>query len=106
MRYDYTHTLNVQLVTLPNLCVVDYVMGHTGISHDSSVFGDFYTARNSSEFFTPGSVAREVPTPRVRVRCTQAWCFGFRPVVMRRSIRKPRAHGPITGQSLEGNRSI
>ena len=40
-----------QLVTLPNLRIIDYVIGHCGSAHDSTVFQDSRTYRNSGVLF-------------------------------------------------------
>ena len=40
-----------QLVTLPNLRIIDYVIGHCGSAHDSTVFQDSRTYRNSGILF-------------------------------------------------------
>src|ERR1700678_2531651 len=40
-----------QLVTLPNLRIIDYVIGHCGSAHNSTVFHDSRTYRNSSILF-------------------------------------------------------
>ena len=40
-----------QLVTLPNLRIIDYVIGHCGSAHDSTVFHDSRTYHNSSILF-------------------------------------------------------
>jgi hypothetical protein len=40
-----------QLVTLPNLRIIDYVIGHCGSAHDSTVFHDSRTYRNSGILF-------------------------------------------------------
>ena len=40
-----------QLVTLPNLRIINYVIGHCGSAHDSTVFHDSRTYRNSSILF-------------------------------------------------------
>src|ERR1700678_321719 len=40
-----------QLVTLPNLRIIDYVIGHCGSAHDSTVFYDSRTYRNSGILF-------------------------------------------------------
>jgi hypothetical protein len=38
---------------LPNLRIIDYVVGHTGSKHDSSAFKDSWTAQHHTELF-PG----------------------------------------------------
>ncbi|KAJ3531949.1 hypothetical protein NMY22_g7953 [Coprinellus aureogranulatus] len=48
------YSLNVQLITLPNLKIVDYVLGHCGSAHDSSVFMDSRLYRNHQELLAPG----------------------------------------------------
>ena len=40
-----------QLVTLPNLCIIDYVIGHCGSAHDSTVFHNSRTYHNSHILF-------------------------------------------------------
>ena len=40
-----------QLVTLPNLRIINYVIGHCGSAHDSTVFHDSRTYCNSSILF-------------------------------------------------------
>lgn len=40
-----------QLVTLPNLRIIDYVIGHCGSAHDSTVFHDSRTYHNSGTLF-------------------------------------------------------
>ncbi|KIJ27663.1 hypothetical protein M422DRAFT_147014, partial [Sphaerobolus stellatus SS14] len=34
------YSLNLQLITLPNLRIIDYVVGHCGSIHDSTAFQD------------------------------------------------------------------
>jgi hypothetical protein len=48
------YSLNVQLITLPNLRIIDYVVGHTGSKHDSSAFKDSRTAQDHDELFPQG----------------------------------------------------
>jgi hypothetical protein len=41
----------IQLTTLPNLCIVDYVVGHCGSAYDSTIFCDSWTHQNSGTLF-------------------------------------------------------
>ena len=40
-----------QLVTLPNICIIDYVIGHCGSAYDLTVFHDSRTYHNSGHLF-------------------------------------------------------
>ena len=46
------YSLNVQLITLPNLRIIDYVVGHCGSTHDSSAFKDSRIAKETKKLFT------------------------------------------------------
>ncbi|GLB38048.1 putative DDE superfamily endonuclease [Lyophyllum shimeji] len=48
------YSLNVQLITLPNLRIVDYVIGHCGSAHDSTVFLDSRTVKERSKLIGRG----------------------------------------------------
>jgi hypothetical protein len=43
-----------QLITLPNLRIVDYVIGHCGSAHDSTVFQESRTSIDHDELFADG----------------------------------------------------
>lgn len=45
------YSLNVQLITLPNLRIIDYVLGHCGSAHDSTVFKDSRTVKDNAKLF-------------------------------------------------------
>ncbi|KAF9512810.1 hypothetical protein BS47DRAFT_1266809, partial [Hydnum rufescens UP504] len=42
------------LITLPNLCIINYVVGHTGSAHDSTCFLDSRVVREHAQLFDPG----------------------------------------------------
>ncbi|KAF8237945.1 hypothetical protein L208DRAFT_1025727, partial [Tricholoma matsutake] len=42
------------LITLPNLCIVDYVIGHCGSAHDSTTFQDSRTVIECQRLIGPG----------------------------------------------------
>ena len=46
------YSLNVQLVSLPNLRIVDYVVGLCGSAHDSTVFKDSWCVQEQQQLFT------------------------------------------------------
>ena len=46
------YSLNVQLITLPNLRIIDYVVGHCGSAHDSTVFKDSRCAKETNQLFS------------------------------------------------------
>ena len=46
------YSLNVQLITLPNLRIIDYVIGHCGSAHDSTVFKDSRNVQEHRRLFT------------------------------------------------------
>lgn len=41
-----------QLITLPNLRIIDYVVGHCGSAHDSTVFRDSRTYQDHGSLFS------------------------------------------------------
>ena len=43
-----------QLITLPNLRIIDYVVGHCGSAHDATVFRSARTYMSSRDLFEPG----------------------------------------------------
>ncbi|KAF7372339.1 DDE Tnp4 domain-containing protein [Mycena venus] len=45
------YSLNVQLITLPNLRIIDYVIGHCGSAHDSTAFADARTYKEHDTLF-------------------------------------------------------
>ena len=47
------YSLNVQLISLPNLRIIDYVVGHCGSAHDSTVFKDSRCVQEQQQLFTP-----------------------------------------------------
>lgn len=51
---DVTDLFSVQLITLPNLQIVDYVIGHCGSTHDSTAFNDSCTLINHQQLLGPG----------------------------------------------------
>ncbi|EKM49371.1 uncharacterized protein PHACADRAFT_67659, partial [Phanerochaete carnosa HHB-10118-sp] len=48
------YSLNVQLITLPNLRIVDYVIGHCRSVHDSTAFMDSRTHKEHHQLFRKG----------------------------------------------------
>jgi hypothetical protein len=42
-----------QLITLPNLRIVDYVIGHTGSTHDSTAFAESRTRKDRERLLGP-----------------------------------------------------
>ena len=45
------YSLNAQLVTLPNLRIIDYVVGHCGSAHDSTAFKDSRAVQEKTRLF-------------------------------------------------------
>jgi hypothetical protein len=41
----------IQLITLPNLCIIDYVVGRCRSVHNSTIFCDSWTHQNSGTLF-------------------------------------------------------
>ncbi|PPQ83037.1 hypothetical protein CVT25_005279 [Psilocybe cyanescens] len=48
------YSLNVQLITLPNLRIVDYVIGHCGSAHDSTAFMESHTFKDRQNLIGRG----------------------------------------------------
>ncbi|KAF9508691.1 hypothetical protein BS47DRAFT_1277224, partial [Hydnum rufescens UP504] len=48
------YSLNLQLISLPNLRIIDYVIGHTGSAHDSTCFQDSHISKEHESLFSPG----------------------------------------------------
>nr|GAT50916.1 predicted protein [Mycena chlorophos] len=48
------YSLNVQLITLPNLRIVDYVIGPVGSMHDSAAFCESHLYQHHDELLLPG----------------------------------------------------
>ncbi|KAF7291261.1 DDE Tnp4 domain-containing protein [Mycena indigotica] len=46
------YSLNIQLITLPNLRIIDYVIGHTGSCHDSTAFAGSCVYRHHATLLT------------------------------------------------------
>lgn len=46
--------LSCKLITLPNLRIIDYVVGHCGSTHDSTAFHDSRVYMEHEELFRPG----------------------------------------------------
>ncbi|KAF9515965.1 hypothetical protein BS47DRAFT_1262210, partial [Hydnum rufescens UP504] len=42
------------LISLPNLRIIDYVVGHTGSTHDSTCFQDSCISKEHESLFSPG----------------------------------------------------
>ncbi|KAF7328200.1 DDE Tnp4 domain-containing protein [Mycena venus] len=53
------YSLNVQLITLPNLRIIDYVIGHCGSAHDSTAFADARTYKERDTLFKKDGEDRE-----------------------------------------------
>ncbi|CAK5267593.1 unnamed protein product, partial [Mycena citricolor] len=47
------YSFNVQLITLPNLRIIDYVIGHTGSTHDSTAFAESRTCKDHAQLIGP-----------------------------------------------------
>ncbi|KAF8576039.1 hypothetical protein K439DRAFT_1623163 [Ramaria rubella] len=48
------YLLNVQIINLPNLCIIDYVIGHCGRAHDSTTFHDSCVYHGHCHLFRNG----------------------------------------------------
>ncbi|KAF7312741.1 DDE Tnp4 domain-containing protein [Mycena indigotica] len=48
------YSLNVQLINLPNLRIVDYVIGPVGSMHNASAFAESRVSQNRAELLAPG----------------------------------------------------
>lgn len=42
------------MITLPNLKIIDYVIGHCGSAHDSTAFMDSRTVQDREKLLSPG----------------------------------------------------
>jgi hypothetical protein len=58
-----------QLITLPNLRIVDYVIGHTGSTHDSTAFAESRTRKDREQLLGPNEWIWADPASPV-----EAWC--------------------------------
>ncbi|KAG8688976.1 hypothetical protein FRC08_011165, partial [Ceratobasidium sp. 394] len=45
------YSFSIQIISLPNLQIIDYVIGHTGSVHDSAAFSNSLAAQEHSTLF-------------------------------------------------------
>ncbi|KAG6819196.1 hypothetical protein H0H93_014448, partial [Arthromyces matolae] len=52
--FDCKSNYSLNLITLPNLRIIDYVIGHCGSCHDSTAFAAFHTFCDHQQLLGPG----------------------------------------------------
>src|SRR6267154_4496198 len=73
-------------ITLPNLRIIDYVIGHCGSTHNSTAFQDSHTVLKKQRLIGPGEwIWADSAYP------IEAWCIT--------PFKKPAANAVTSGQS-------
>jgi hypothetical protein len=81
MSYMILNAHYWQLITLPNLRIIDYVIGHCGSTHDSTAFQDSHTVHEKQRLIGRGEwVWADSAYP------VEAWCVT--------PFKKPAANVP------------